>query len=438
MRTNFQKTMFVVVMLANFLIYCKKSGDFKTDAYNTERQWVHKNGGIYKEETLLMKCLDGSFKTATLNWSAVRTFKIDEVYYTEIPFSFTDRDPFQINGTSDNDVAFSFMIRTYDGKTEAAIKFTQHNVKLNNLDKGKRGSIEGYCTLDGIQINMWFTDESGRLMTMQKQNPANTIMIKTNSSKVKVASVPAGDCIYYNVPVYEYHCWITGGAYNDTACGWLVVGSSQYLICLNSGGGGGGSGGSNWPATPSSGGGGTSGGTTVPKPLGPCRGDVLSNPTIAPSSSKNKNGGRFGPTRIDPKTGNPKMHKGIDLSANPNTPIYAAYGGTVIRSISTYPSTYYAANSFGNLIEVQTILPDGTRINILYGHLNSTNISVGSIVQARQQIGLSGQTGNAQHVQYPHVHVQVRLGVGGQLVNPETYLATQFDSQGNSTGNPCF
>lgn len=422
MRINYLKTMFGIVSLAFLLIYCKKSSDSKAETYTTERQWIHENGGIYKNETLMMKSIDGSSKTASLNWSAVRIFKIGETNYTEIPFSFPGgRSSTQLSGISDNDVSFSLMIRTFRGKTEAAIKFSQRNVKIINANAEKSGIIEGYSTLEGAQLNMWFTDDAGKLMTMRKQS---STVVKTNDTKTKVIDYIGGDCTSISVPTYEFQCWITGGAYNDTACGWIMVGSAQFLICTIDGGGGG-----DWP--PSIGGGTP---PSTPPPATPCGGDALVNPTVALSSKNNKNGGRFGPTRTNPD-GSPKMHKGIDLSAVPNTPVYAAFGGEVVRYVSSYPPTYFASGSFGNLVEIRTTLSDGSTYTTLYGHLNSTSVSVGSTVSAGDQIGVSGRTGNAQKVPFPHVHVQIRQN--GVLVNPEPFLATKFDSQGNSTGRPC-
>jgi murein DD-endopeptidase MepM/ murein hydrolase activator NlpD len=170
----------------------------------------------------------------------------------------------------------------------------------------------------------------------------------------------------------------------------------------------------------------------------PCPGDIVSNPTIARSNAVNINGGRFGLTRIDKKTHQARMHKGLDILAQPNTTIYAAYGGRVTRVVSQYASDYYGGPaSFGNLIEIQSTLPNGTVISMLYGHLNSPDASVfrGAIINQGQIIALSGRTGNAKKGYSPHVHIQVV--VNGNKVDPEPFMATKFDSAGQSTGSPC-
>lgn len=428
MKPNFLKILFGVLLSSSLLVYCKKSSDIIAESYTTEKEWIHANGGIYKNETLTMKSTDGSIKIGSLNWSSVNTFKIGQAIYTEIPFNFpTISVSRRTNNALGENVSFSLMIRTVNGKTEAAVKFTQRNVMIKNATTEKLGTIECYSTLEGVQLNMWFTDDAGKLMKMRKQNQSN---ITANSIAAKTSLSFAGDggCISFNILTYDYQCWITGGAYNETACGWMLVGSYQYLLCFDSGSGGG------WPSI-------FGGGSETPaqnqSPNTPCNGDALADPKIAPSSITNKNGGRFGPTRIN-ANGTSKNHYGIDLSAVPNTPVYAAYGGTVTRSEGSHLSEYYGGpKSFGNLVEIESTLPDGKTVKTLYAHLNATSVPYGSTVVAGDQIGLSGRTGNAQRVKYPHVHVQMNDESTGKPINPESYLSTKFDNQGNSTGRPC-
>lgn len=241
--------MFVVVSLSCLFVYCKKNSDIKAETYATERKWIHENGGIYKNEKLVMKSIDGAIRTASLNWSQVYTFKIGQVEYTEIPFSFA-------TGTINDNVAFSFMIRTFNGKTEAAIKFSQKNATLRSEKADLRGTIEGYSKLDGTKLDIWFLNETtGRLMSGHL-SPSGVATVKVDGIKAKgvIPSYMSEPCSYYIVDTFQYHCWLTGGSYNDTACGWLLVDSQMYQFCNGGDGGGGGGGGENWPPP---GGGGT-------------------------------------------------------------------------------------------------------------------------------------------------------------------------------------
>lgn len=165
----------------------------------------------------------------------------------------------------------------------------------------------------------------------------------------------------------------------------------------------------------------------------PCPGDVLEVPKIAATSSGNIKGGRFGLTR----NGGTKMHKGIDLSATPNTPVFAGFEGRIKYVINQYPPNYYKDLSFGNYVIIEAILPDGKSVEIKYAHLNSTDLAKGDIVKPGDQIGLSGKTGNAQYIRNPHVHVEIMDKSLGKQINPEPYLATKFDNNGKSTGRPC-
>jgi len=433
-------TFLCFIIFISLFTNCRKNVDINAGNFSTEKEWIHTNGGIYKDETLAIKSNDGTIKVASLDWVSLSTFKIGEVTYTEIPFNFHENMILSNADYASNtnrtlnvneNVSFSLLIRNINGKIEAAVKFTQRNVILKNASNEKLGTIEGYSNLEGLPLNIWFTDGMGKLSTMSKQIKSN---ISTNGIKVNSAFEDlggGGGCSSFSVSTYEYHCWITGGQYNETACGWQLVATNQYIVC-NDGGGGSSPGGA-WP--PSSG-----GDPQAPPPIvptTPCNGDALANPSIAPSSIGNKNGGRFGPTRINPD-GTPKYHYGIDLAAVPNTPVYAAYSGMVTMTVGSHPSNYYGSRkSFGNIVEIESTLPDGKTVKILYAHLNSVSVSIGSMIMAGTQIGLSGKTGNAQNVFSPHVHVQMTDESTGKKINPENYLSTKFDSQGNSTGRPC-
>lgn len=109
--------------------------------------------------------------------------------------------------------------------------------------------------------------------------------------------------------------------------------------------------------------------------------------------------------RINPITGKPELHGGIDLAAPEGTPIYATAGGVV--TVSGWH------NSYGNYV----MLDHGNGMVTLYGHMrNQAVISTQSVIQG-QCIGYVGSTGNSTG---NHVHFEVR--VNGKPENPRNYL----------------
>lgn len=416
----------VLISCLSSLYSCKKGSE--VDLYAFEKKWIHENGGIYKNETLILRTENGIEKPAKLNWSNVNKYIIDQIYYTEVQFTYSGNDhQFESMGLEDKNVTFSLVFRERAGKTEAAIKFTQRNAKIKNEKGEKWGIIESYNKLNGTNINMWFTENNkGKIMKLSKHSL--TANIKSNSTFISSTSGQS-DCNFYTADTYEYRCRISGGPYNDTECGWEKVSSESFIVCSEDGGGSG----ENWP--PYEGGGGSN--PQQPPKKTPCAGDIVKNPTIAPSNKTNIQGGRWGLTRRN-EYGKPKPHWGLDIYAIPNTPIYAAYSGTVTRVVANLPTTYKAEKSFGNFVEITFNLSDGSTIVMLYGHLNSVDAALlGSNphIEAGQLIGLSGRTGNAQDVPFPHVHIGMTKD--GIKVNPEPYIATKFDSAGKPIGNPC-
>ncbi len=99
--------------------------------------------------------------------------------------------------------------------------------------------------------------------------------------------------------------------------------------------------------------------------------------------------------------GNHHFHSGIDLAAAPDTPIYAATGGSV--------AVYRERGGYGLYIVVSR----DSEFSTLYGHLDWPLVQPGDVVAAGQAIALMGSTGNSTG---PHLHFEVRIA--GVPVDP--------------------
>lgn len=112
------------------------------------------------------------------------------------------------------------------------------------------------------------------------------------------------------------------------------------------------------------------------------------------------------------------LHAGIDLANAIGTPIYAVSDGVVID----------AGPTAGYGMWVKLLHADGTVT--LYGHVNTTLVSVGERVMAGDQIATMGSRGFSTG---PHLHFEVLLG-GTERVDPVPWLAKRGLSVGNYTG----
>lgn len=108
--------------------------------------------------------------------------------------------------------------------------------------------------------------------------------------------------------------------------------------------------------------------------------------------------GRFG-TRWGRK------HEGLDFSCPTGTPIYAADGGTVIKS--------GVSGGYGNCV----VIKHDNGQETLYGHCSKLNVSVGEKVYKGQVIAAVGNTGRSTGA---HLHFEIH--VGGQAVDPWNYI----------------
>lgn len=126
----------------------------------------------------------------------------------------------------------------------------------------------------------------------------------------------------------------------------------------------------------------------------------------------------FGPTSYTAEPaydGYSHFHTGIDYGVPTGTHVGAAGAGRVVAA-------GWDSSGFGNRV----IVNHGNGVQTLYGHLSQVDVTAGQTVQAGQELGLSGSTGNSSG---PHLHFGVEKN--GQWVDPAPYLS---GTAGASTG----
>lgn len=109
--------------------------------------------------------------------------------------------------------------------------------------------------------------------------------------------------------------------------------------------------------------------------------------------------------RVDPFTGLPQYHAGLDFSARVGANVMATADGIVTWSGNK--------GAYGKVIELE----HETGLSTKYAHLSKLNVKVGEKVRRGQIIGLVGNTGRSTG---PHLHYEVRLR--GVAQNPQRFL----------------
>ena len=104
---------------------------------------------------------------------------------------------------------------------------------------------------------------------------------------------------------------------------------------------------------------------------------------------------------LSPPAPGAEPHQGLDIAVPIGRPVRAAGGGTVLQAGDQA--------EYGQFVLLEH--PGGYQT--MYGHLSRITVAMGQPVDARQVIGLSGNTGRSSA---PHLHFEIRQG--GQLVNP--------------------
>lgn len=103
-------------------------------------------------------------------------------------------------------------------------------------------------------------------------------------------------------------------------------------------------------------------------------------------------------------------HKGVDLKANLNDTIYAAFDGKVRVS-------RYDPRGYGNFVVVRHY----NGLETVYGHLTKAIVRPNEYVKAGQPIGFAGSTGRSTGV---HLHFETRFC--GIPINPERMVSFEI------------
>lgn len=131
--------------------------------------------------------------------------------------------------------------------------------------------------------------------------------------------------------------------------------------------------------------------------------------------------------RKHPTKGKMMKHNGIDISTKgQHLPVFATEDKGKVVKIG------YQENGAGNYVTVEYNRPDGNKFRTTYMHLSEVKVKEDDIVNANQQLGVTGSTGGSTGV---HLHFEVREfdGKSFKAVSPVNYLAElQLRS-----GEPC-
>ncbi|WP_371678007.1 M23 family metallopeptidase [Streptomyces sp. NBC_01276] len=108
-------------------------------------------------------------------------------------------------------------------------------------------------------------------------------------------------------------------------------------------------------------------------------------------------------------------HSGQDFAVPVGTPVKAAAAGTVVKA---GPNGGGDGPAYGNAV----VIKHANNTYSQYAHLSKIQVRIGQKVSVKQQIALSGNTGNSSG---PHLHFEIRTTPNyGSAVNPVAFLRT--------------
>lgn len=121
--------------------------------------------------------------------------------------------------------------------------------------------------------------------------------------------------------------------------------------------------------------------------------------------------GEFGLVRRDQR--GRRRHDGLDITADPRTPIYASADGRVTRSQFQSPDQRVG---YGSYVRID----HGDGVESRSAHLSGRTVEAGDRVRRGQLIGYTGTSGNLPDGGQPHNHFEVIYR--GQPVDPRLFI----------------
>lgn len=119
--------------------------------------------------------------------------------------------------------------------------------------------------------------------------------------------------------------------------------------------------------------------------------------------------------RIHPLTKKITKHNGIDIPMPVGISILSPMNG-IANIYADFPNKD-KLTGYGNYVTVSGYSEQGSKVKLLFAHLDKVSIKDGQSITAFTEIGLSGKSGG---VTGPHLHFGVM--VNGEWVNPEQYV----------------
>jgi len=176
--------------------------------------------------------------------------------------------------------------------------------------------------------------------------------------------------------------------------------------------------------------------------------DVVLNPQISSDNGGKKN------NRFNSEGGRKKPHRGVDIYTGDNkVDVHSLLCGEVVFIVTSFATNEYNSTSLGNLVVVKSKDKNDKIVYIMYCHLDSVKVAKNDKVKHNDVIGVSGSTGNAGSVyengrlihgispENYHIHIEASTSyvagtptfknVASSRVDPEYYMKTKFDSNGD-------
>jgi murein DD-endopeptidase MepM/ murein hydrolase activator NlpD len=117
--------------------------------------------------------------------------------------------------------------------------------------------------------------------------------------------------------------------------------------------------------------------------------------------------------RMDPISGRPRFHNGIDIAAAYGSNVESAGAGRVVFA--------GVQGGYGDTI----VIDHGAGRQTRYAHLSERLVASGDDVRAGQLIGRAGQSGRSTG---PHLHFELLLN--GRPVDPHTLFSAGLEAPG--------
>lgn len=230
MKKSYCLVLLTIALLIVFLIACRRdfAGGIQKPEISAARNWLHTNGGNYRNETIEVLLQNGKRMKGKLNWDGAAIYPWQGKDYIDIPFEFEDHSRYVQTGEDSALAKFNLVLRKNGDDFEGALRNTMYGINSESTNNTTaRKVVQMYQLLDGRPANIWLSNQALEVpVAARTENISATEFANRKleaAKKINLSGIKPGDKLMLAQPCTTTHIVTFSGNCN------YIVGDEVYV-----------------------------------------------------------------------------------------------------------------------------------------------------------------------------------------------------------------